>query len=54
MFDFAEGNDPGADLGVIIEKLRKHYCGNLIFREQRNAVENLRQGPSQEATDFLV
>ena len=54
MFNFAEGNNPGADLGVIVEKLRKHYCGNLTFREQRNAIENLRQGPSEEVADFLV
>ena len=54
MFDFTEGNNPGAYLGVIVEKLRKHYCGNLTFWEQRNAVENLRQGHSEEATNFLV
>ena len=39
---------------MIIERLRKHYCGNLTFREQRNAVENFRQGPSEEVADFLV
>ena len=54
MFDFARHNNPGADLGVIIEKLHHHYCGAITFSEQQNAVENLRQGSQEEATDFLV
>ena len=54
MFDFVCRNNPGADLGLIIEKLRHHYCGMITFSEQRNTVENLRQGSKEEATDFLV
>ena len=34
MFDFAHRNNPGADLGVIIEKLRHHYCGAITFSKQ--------------------
>ena len=54
MFNFARHNNPGADLGVVIEKLRHHYCGTITFSEQRKTVENLRQGSKEEATDFLV
>ena len=54
MFDFARRSNPGADLGVTIEKLCHHNCGAITFSEQWNAVENLRQGPQEEATDFLV
>ena len=31
------------DLTTLLQMLREHYCGSLTFREQRNAIENLRQ-----------
>ena len=34
--------------------LREHYCGSLTFREQRNAIENLRQRSNEAAIDFLI
>ena len=34
--------------------LREHYCGSFTFREQRNIVENLRQGARKDATDFMI
>ena len=42
------------DLGVLLQKFREHYCGSLTFREQSNMVENLQQGTSEEAADFLI
>ena len=54
VFNFACHNNPGADFGLVIEKLHHHYCGTITFNEQRNTVENLRQGSKEEATDFLV
>ena len=32
----------------------KHYCGSLTFREQRNRIENLKQGSREDAVDFLI
>ena len=32
-----------SDLGLIMEKIRNHYCSTLMFREQQNMVENMRQ-----------
>ena len=55
VFDYIRKKDGGTqDLGVIMQKMRKHYCDTLTFREQRNTVENLRQGPTESAADFLV
>ena len=54
VFDMAMDHEPGGDLGAIIRGMRHHYCGSLTFREQRNAVENMRQGSSEDAADFLV
>ena len=54
VFDMALDHNPGGDLGAIIRGMRHHYCGSLTFREQRNAVENMRQGSSEDAADFLV
>ena len=34
--------------------MRNHYCDTLTFREQRNSVENMRQGTQESAADFLV
>ena len=42
------------DVGLLLAKFREHYCGTLTFREQRNRVENLRQGEREDATDFLI
>ena len=54
VFDMALDHNPGGDLGAIIRGMRHHYCGSLTFREQRNAVENMCQGASEDAADFLV
>ena len=56
MFDFACSNIRGdsEDLGQIVQKMREHYCGAFTFREQRIQVENMKQGNSEEAADFLV
>ena len=42
------------DVGLLLAKFREHYCGSLTFREQRNSVENMRQGDKEDATDFLI
>ena len=60
MFNFAcgeeaeEGEESCEDLGLVLQKLWQHYCGSYTFREQRNIVQNLKQGTSEEAADFLV
>ena len=56
MFDFACSNKRGdcEDLGQIVQRMREHYCGAFTFREQRIQVENMKQGDSEEAADFLV
>ena len=55
VFDYIRKKDGGTqDLGVIMQKMRKHYYDTLTFREQQNTVENLRQGPTESAADFLV
>ena len=46
--------DGKVDLGVLLSKLREHYCGSLTFREQRNRIENLKQGSRENAVDFLI
>ena len=43
-----------SDLHLIMDKIWNHYCSNLMFREQRNTVKNLRQASSEEAANFLV
>ena len=48
------GEDSPVDIGILLRKLHEHYCGSLTFREQRNAVENLRQGEREEAGNFLI
>ena len=42
------------DLTTLLQMLREHYCGSLTFREQRNAIENLRQKSNEAAIDFLI
>ena len=42
------------DLTTLLQMLREHYCGSLIFREQRNAIENLRQKSNDATIDFLI
>ena len=41
-------------LRTLLQMLREHYCGSLIFREQRNAIENLCQKSNEAAIDFLI
>ena len=60
MFDFACSNKRGEkgadceDLGQIVQRMREHYCGAFTFRQQQIQVENMKQGNSEEAADFLV
>ena len=42
------------DLTTLLQMLREHHCGSLTFREQRNAIENLRQKSNEAAIDFLI
>ena len=42
------------DLTTLLQMLREHYCGSLTFREQRNAIENLRQKSNDAAIAFLI
>ena len=42
------------DLMTLLQMLRKHYCGSLTFREQRNTIENLCQKSNEAAIDFLI
>ena len=42
------------NLSVLLQMLRKHYCGFFMFQEQRNMVENLRQGAREDATGFMI
>ena len=42
------------DLTTLLQMLREHYCGSLTFREQRNAIKNLRQKSNKAAIDFLI
>ena len=56
MFDWTCSVTPGGtqDLSTLLQMLREHYCGSFTFREQRNMVENLRQGAHKDATDFMI
>ena len=56
MFDWMHSVSPGGtqDLSMLLQMLREHYCGSFTFREQRNTVENLRQGAREDATDFMI
>ena len=56
MFDWSRSITPGEaqDLSTLLQMLCEHYCGSYTFREQRNMVENLRQGVREDATDFMI
>ena len=55
VFDFSHKRGGGMkDLGLILQRMRNHYCDTLTFREQRNSVENMKQGTHESAADFLV
>ena len=56
VFDFAchHGKKHTKDLGLILEQMWHHYCGTLMFWEQRNTVKNMRQKSHESAADFLV
>ena len=42
------------DLSTLLQMLWEHYCSSYTFWEQRNMVENLRQGVCEDATDFMI
>ena len=56
VFDWMHSVSPGCaqDLSTLLQMLREHYCGSFMFWEQRNMVENLRQGAREDATDFMI
>ena len=56
VFDWILSLNPGntQDLTTLLQMLREHYCGSLIFWEQRNTIENLCQKPQEAAIDFLI
>ena len=56
VFNWTWSLTPGdpQDLSTLLQMLREHYCGSFTFREQRNMVENLRQGAQEDATDFMI
>ena len=56
VFNWSCNVTPGGtqDLSMLLQTLREHYCGSFMFREQRNMVENLRQGAHEDATDFMI
>ena len=56
VFDWTWNITPGGaqDLSTLLQMLQEHYCGSYTFWEQRNMVENLRQGAREDATDFMI
>ena len=56
MFDWTHSVSPGdaQNLSELLQMLREHYCSSFTFWEQRNMVENLRQGAHEDATDFMI
>ena len=56
VFDWTVSLNPGntQDLTTLLQMLREHYCGSLIFREQRNTIKNLCQRPQEAVIDFLI
>ena len=56
VFDWTQSVTLGGaqDLSTLLQMLREHYCGSYTFWEQRNMVENLRQGVREDATDFMI
>ena len=56
VFNWMRSVTPGGaqDLSVLLQMLRENYCGSSTFQEQRNMIENLRQGACKGATDFMI
>ena len=56
VFDWTHSVSPGdaQDLSELLQMVREHYCSSFTFWEQRNMVENLRQGAHEDATDFMI
>ena len=56
VFNWTWSITPGGaqDLSMLLQMLCEHYCGSHTFWEQRNMVENLRQGVHEDATDFMI
>ena len=56
VFNWTRSLMPGdpQDLSALLQMLREHYYGSFTFREQRNMVENLRQGAQEDATNFMI
>ena len=56
VFDFAchHGKKHTKELGLILKWMRHHYYGTLMFREQWNTIENMRQKSHESTADFLV
>ena len=56
VFDWSRSVTPGEaqDLSTLLQMLHQHYCSSYTFWEQRNMVENLRQGVHEDATDFMI
>ena len=56
VFNFTShhGKKHTKDLGLILERMRHHYYGTLMFQEQWNTIENMRQKSHESAADFLV
>ena len=56
VFDWTRSVTPGGaqDLSMLLQMLHEHYCGSYTFWEQRNMVENLRQGVRKDAMDFMI
>ena len=56
VFDWTWSITPGGaqDLSTLLQMLREHYCGSYTFWQQRNMVQNLRQGVHEDAMDFMI
>ena len=56
VFDWTQSITPGGaqNLSTLLQMLREHYSGSFTFQEQRNMVENLRQGTREDVTDFMI
>ena len=56
VFDWTRSVTPGGaqDLSTLLQMLWEHYCSLYTFQEQRDMVENLRQGAHEDATDFMI
>ena len=55
VFDWVRHNHQDtSDLGLIMKKIGNHYYSTLMFCEQLNTVENMRQASSEGSANFLV